>query len=165
VPGYSASFSYGVDKIRRYAPGYDIISYDQRGIGRTTPAVNCYGSALASAATLMNTVHQTTFDVPPDPFSAAGTRHMVAQQREAMAIMQLQADICGKNVGADVLKYMGTTTLIKDMERISAVLEGKDAKINFFGGSYGTCVAEYLLNMLPHKAGRVVAWGVADPVT
>ena len=37
---------------------------------------------------------------------------------------------------------MGTTILIKDMERLSETLEGKDAPINFIGGSYGTIVGE-----------------------
>ena len=127
------------------------------------PNVNCHGSAAASAISLAGTIHEETFDVPPDPFSEAGTRHLVAQQREAAGIMQVQAELCGKKVGADVLKYMGTTTLIRDMERISAVLEGKDAKINLISGSYGTIVAAYLVNMLPHKVGRVLTWGVADP--
>jgi len=113
---------------------------------------------------LANTVHEETFDVPTDPFSEAGTRHLVAQQREAAGIMQVQADLCGKHVGADVLKYMGTTTLIKDMERISAVLEGEDAVINLISGSYGTIVAAYLVNTLPNKVGRILTWGVGNPV-
>ena len=125
--------------------------------------MNCYGSARAYAIAMAGSVNAETFDVPPDPFSEAGTRHLVTQQREAQGMLQVQADMCGDKMGADVIKYFGTTTIIRDMDRINTILEGKDAKINLLSGSYGTIVAAYLVNMLPHKIGRVLTWGVANP--
>lgn len=149
--------------IATLAPRHDIISWDPRGIGRTTPNVNCHGTLAASRIALAGTTHEETFDVPSSPFTKAGTAHLVSQQKEALALMELQGKLCDEKMGADVLKYMGTKTLILDTERLSAALDGEDALINGFSGSYGTIWTAYLVNMLPHKVGRIVTHGVADP--
>jgi hypothetical protein len=121
---------------------YDVISWDPRGIGRTVPKVNCYGSFAEQRVALANTVMERTWTVPPDPWSDGGREMLVQQQREALAIFETQASICGEKMGAEVLKYMGTTTLIKDIEYLKNALDGEDALINFHGGSYGTIVGE-----------------------
>lgn len=162
VPGRSAAFTYG-KVIADLAPSYDIISWDPRGIGRTVPAVNCHGTAEKAVLAKAGTTHESTFEIPPDPFSEAGTTVLVFQQREALGIMQMQGELCEAVQGAEVLKYFGTTTLILDTNRISSVLEGKDALINGWSGSYGTIWTAYLVNMFPEKVGRVATYGVADP--
>nr|GAT49484.1 predicted protein [Mycena chlorophos] len=134
---------------------HDIISFDQRGQGRAEPNVNCFGSKRAYSEFQANTVFETTFSVPTDPFSEGGKAVLVEQQKQALVLEETQAAVCGRTVGADVLGYMSTTATIYDMEEISRVLEGEDALINFYGGSYGSVVGQYLVNMLPHKAGRV----------
>ena len=65
-------------------------------------------------------------------------------------------------MGAEVLKYMGTTTLIRDMDHVNTLLEGEGSKINLISGSYGSIVAAYLTNMLPSKVGKVLTWGVVE---
>ena len=86
------------------------------------------------------TVLDKTFEVPPDPYSREGLEVLVLQQKEALNLMQLQAEVCKETMGAEVLKWMGTTTLIKDIEYLKDTIDGKDALINFHGGSYGTVV-------------------------
>lgn len=159
---------------------FDIICWDPRGIGRTTPAVNCWGDAVTRHDKIGDTVLARTFEVPEDPLSPEGTKALVRQQREALRLMRLQADQCEREMGAETLKWMGTTTLIRDIEYLKNLIDGEDALINFFGGSYGTIVggsicleaehwtlkafaAEYLVNLLPNKVGAVIAHGVADP--
>ncbi|KAG8880549.1 hypothetical protein FRB97_000719 [Tulasnella sp. 331] len=165
VPGAMLSLMGFGESIHSLVGGrYDVYSWDPRGIGRTTPAVNCYGSANEQKAALLNTVAERTFSITSDPWSKEGRAVLVQQQREALAIWQMQATICNQTMGVDVLKYMGTTTLIKDMEYLKNAIDGLDAPINFHGGSYGTIVADYLVNMLPHRVGKVIAHGVADPV-
>ncbi len=142
VPGRSASFTLGRNLFGAIGGRYDLISWDGRGLGRTVPNVQCHSSAAVAAVYKANTVLESTFEVPTDPFSKEGRGSLIEQQKEALGLIQGQAEICGESLGADVLKYMGTTTLIKDMERLSEALEGKDAPINFIGGSYGTIVGE-----------------------
>jgi pimeloyl-ACP methyl ester carboxylesterase len=110
---------------------YDIISFDQRGLGHSTPKVNCFGSARSYEAFKANTVFETTFSVPEDPFSPAGRAVMIEQQKEVLALEEVQATVCANTMGGKVLGYMSTTTTIYDMEEISRVLEGADALINF----------------------------------
>jgi pimeloyl-ACP methyl ester carboxylesterase len=110
---------------------HDIISFDQRGLGHSLPKVNCFGSALNYELFLTNTVFETTFSVPKDPFSAAGRAVLIEQQKEALALEQIQGTMCAQTVGAEALGHMSTTTTIYDMEEISRVLVGEDALINF----------------------------------
>ncbi|KAF7304324.1 hypothetical protein HMN09_00834200 [Mycena chlorophos] len=144
---------------------HDIISFDQRGLGHSSPRVDCFGSALRYQTFKANTVFETTFSVPRDPFSAAGYAVLVEQQKEALALEDTQAKLCAETMGAEALGYMSTTMTIYDMEEISRVLEGEKAPINFWGGSYGTIVGTYLANMLPHKAGKIYIDGVVPSDT
>ncbi|KAJ6461039.1 TAP-like protein-domain-containing protein [Mycena sanguinolenta] len=160
VPGREASFASGARLQGLTGNRHDIISFDQRGLGRSTPKVNCFGSALKYQLFKTNTVFETTFSLPRDPFSAAGRAVLVEQQKEALALEETQGALCEQTIGAEALGYMSTTTTIYDMEEISRVMEGENALINFWGGSYGTIVGAYLGNMLPHKAGKILIDGV-----
>ncbi|KAF7368853.1 hypothetical protein MVEN_00210800 [Mycena venus] len=131
VPGRQASFASGARIQKVTGNRHDIISFDQRGLGRSTPKVNCFGSALKYQMFKTNTVFETTFSVPKDPFSAAGRAVLVEQQKEALALEETQGALCAETMGADVLGYMSTTTTIYDMEEISRVMEGEDTLINF----------------------------------
>lgn len=122
---------------------FDIICWDPRGIGRTQPAVNCWGDAVTRHHAVGNTVLDRTFEVPENPLSPEGTAVLAHQQREALRLMDLQAGQCARNVGADTLKWMGTTTLIRDIQYLKNLIDGEEALINFFGGSYGTIVGGY----------------------
>ncbi|KAF7324915.1 hypothetical protein MKEN_00533700 [Mycena kentingensis (nom. inval.)] len=159
APGRTMSFGEGRRIQNVTGSRHDIVSFDQRGLGRSTPSVNCFGSALAYQQFKANTVMDTSFAVPKDPFSEAGKAVLVEQQRRALALEEVQGAMCGRAMGA-ALGYMSTTTTVHDMEEISRVMEGEDALINFHGGSYGSIVGQYLANMLPHKAGRIYITGV-----
>jgi hypothetical protein len=78
-----------------------------------------------------NTVFETTFSVPKDPFSEAGRAILVEQQKEALALEETQGALCAQTMGAEALGHMSTTTTIYDMEEISRIMEGDDALINF----------------------------------
>ena len=47
----------------------------------------------------------------------------------------------------NVLKYVGTASVVRDMDRLTTELEGEGAAINFWGFSYGTVIGSYLVNM------------------
>ncbi|KAJ6557737.1 TAP-like protein-domain-containing protein [Mycena capillaripes] len=159
-PGRQISFGQAARIQNLTGNRHDIISFDQRGLGRSIPKVNCFGSYLKYQMFKTNTVFETTFSVPKDPFSEGGRAVLVEQQKEALALEETQGALCAETMGSEALGYMSTTTTIEDMEEISRVLEGEDALINFYGGSYGTIVGAYLGNMLPHKAGKILIDGV-----
>ncbi|THG99485.1 hypothetical protein EW026_g2874 [Hermanssonia centrifuga] len=88
---------------------------------------------------------------------------LIAQQREADVLYKTQFEVCDKTMG-DLLRYMGTSTVVRDIDFITTQLEGEDALINYWGGSYGSILGQYLVNMLPNRVGRVVIDGIADAV-
>ena len=60
-----------------------------------------------------------------------------SQQREAEALYKTQFAICGQNMG-DALRYMGTTTVARDIDFIASRLDGPDSLmwvVNFLLGS------------------------------
>jgi hypothetical protein len=60
---------------------------------------------------------------------------------------EAQAELCHENMDVEDLKYMGTATVVRDMDFMTQVLDGKDARVNFHGFSYGTILGAYLVNM------------------
>ncbi|KAF8498909.1 hypothetical protein BU17DRAFT_102873 [Hysterangium stoloniferum] len=141
---------------------YDFVGFDPRGIGETKPAVQCFAPGQYDQFT-KHTILQRGFDVGPnmsDPFTRD---HLLSQQREADVLYKAQFEVCARTMG-ETLRYMGSSTVSRDLDFITTALEGKDALINFYGFSYGTILAAYLINMFPNRIGRVVIDGVADTV-
>jgi hypothetical protein len=60
---------------------------------------------------------------------------------------EAQAELCHENMDVEDLKYMGTATVVRDMDFMTQVLDGKGARVNFHGFSYGTILGAYLVNM------------------
>jgi pimeloyl-ACP methyl ester carboxylesterase len=175
VSGYTSSFTFGKNIHRSIGGKFDVISWDPRGIGRTRPVVDCWGGELEASVVKANMPEELGLEVVPrlklnhnDSSSSSSSPDPILtfQLERFLAQNKLQASRCASfsTSHAEMLQHLGTTTLIKDTERINAVLEGPDAMINGVGGSYGTIWAAYLLGMLPGKVGKVVAHGVADPV-
>jgi hypothetical protein len=114
-----------------------------------------------------NTIFEPAYTVPnlanlSDPLNKI---YLTEQSRQFLAIKEAQANLCHENMDVEDLKYMGTSTVVRDMDFMTQVLDGKDAKINYFGSSYGTILGAYLVNMLPHRIGYSTINGVADAST
>ncbi|OCH84673.1 hypothetical protein OBBRIDRAFT_763985 [Obba rivulosa] len=144
-------------------PEYDVIGFDPRGIGETQPRTQCFPSQADYLAFKSHTVLERGYDVGPNLTVPGNREHLIALQREADALLKTQFEICGETMGEE-LRYMGTSTVVRDMDFITAVLEGDDALINYWGGSYGSILGQYLVNMLPDRVGRVTIDGIADAV-
>ncbi|KAJ7763322.1 hypothetical protein B0H16DRAFT_1368317 [Mycena metata] len=144
---------------------WDLLGFDPRGINKTSPQVQCFNSSSHFNFFVANTVLQQGFTVASSRnlSNPAIEAQLVEQAREFMALKKSQAELCAKNMG-DELKYMGTATVVRDMDFITKILDGEDAKINYWGGPYGSILGAYLVNMLPDRVGFVVIDGIADPV-
>ncbi|KAK0230153.1 Alpha/Beta hydrolase protein [Armillaria fumosa] len=144
---------------------WDLIGFDPRGIGRSTPATKCFSSALEAQLFAANTVIEQGITVSSiSNLSSPFLRdQLVEQHKQFLALKKSQAESCGKHMG-DELRYMGTATVVRDMDFMSEVFDGQGAKINYWGGSYGSILGAYLVNMLPHRIGYSVIDGIADPI-
>ncbi|TFY83522.1 hypothetical protein EWM64_g478 [Hericium alpestre] len=140
---------------------WDLVGFDPRGIGRTEPKVNCFGTSARQAMFQRNTVLDRGFQVAPKGSGLDRREHLIQQYQEADALYQTQFALCEQEMG-DSLRYMGTSTVVRDIDFITRALDGEEALINFWGGSYGSILGQYLVNMLPDRVGRVVIDGIAD---
>jgi pimeloyl-ACP methyl ester carboxylesterase len=105
---------------------YDLIGFDPRGIGQTVPKVLCFSSKLAYQMFKAGTVLDHGFNIGPDPFSSEGRFHLLEQHRELLALQQAEYERCGEAMG-DELRYMSTSTVVRDIEEMSRAFEGEDA--------------------------------------
>ncbi|KAF8579923.1 alpha/beta-hydrolase [Ramaria rubella] len=142
---------------------YDFVGFDPRGIGETEPRVRCFGEDGNYQLFKTHTVLDRGFDVGPNLTDPRTRDNLLLQQREAESLYKTQFERCARTMG-ETLKYMGTTTVSRDIDFITTALEGEDALINFYGASYGSILGAYLVNMFPDRVGRVVIDGIADAV-
>ncbi|KAF8959156.1 hypothetical protein BDZ97DRAFT_1667553 [Flammula alnicola] len=145
---------------------WDLVGFDPRGIGQSKPAVQCFPDFITHQLYISNTVVEGGITTPPMAnFSSPLFRENVVEQfRQLLVIKQSQAERCGEVMG-DELKFMGTATVARDLEFMTRVFDGEDAKVNFHGASYGAIIGVWLVNMFPERVGYIVIDGIVDPVS
>ncbi|KAI0791570.1 TAP-like protein-domain-containing protein [Irpex lacteus] len=143
---------------------WDIVGFDPRGTGvDSQPLTKCFTGQTNYADFIRNTVLHRSYDIASNLSLAEAREKLVALHTEAEDLYKVQFKVCEKTMG-EIIKYMGTSTVVRDIDYITRYLAGEDALINFWGFSYGTILGQYLVNMLPDRVGRVVIDGVADAV-
>ncbi|KZT58680.1 hypothetical protein CALCODRAFT_451259 [Calocera cornea HHB12733] len=142
---------------------YDIVGIDPRGIGDTEPKTQCLPPGQNNALKA-HTVLERNFDYSSRAVPEELRASLLRQQEEMDALVQVQYRMCAVNMGKKV-RYMGTTTVVRDIEFVTRVLEGGEALINYYGGSYGSIIGQYLVNMFPDRLGKVAIEGIVDGVS
>ena len=120
---------------------YDIIGFDPRGVGSSTP-VDCIDDRE------MAKVLDSDFDMETE----AGRR---AQKAQAKKI----AEGCKKHSG-ELLAHVGTEPAARDMDVLRGLVG--DEKLNYLGFSYGTQLGGAYADLFPKKVGRMVLDGAVD---
>ncbi|GAA1356701.1 alpha/beta fold hydrolase [Streptomyces beijiangensis] len=135
LPGFGPSFA-------ALNTRYDLVSFDPRGVGGSAP-VSCFTGPETDA---YNQVDST----PDTP----------AEAEQFMDVTQAFAAACEKNSGA-LLPHLTTTNVAQDLDRVRAAVG--DAKLNYYGFSYGTELGGTYAHLFPKKVGRAVLDGVMNP--
>lgn len=117
---------------------YDIVGFDPRGVGGSTP-VDC--SELQDA----------DIDAYPTTDDAV---------RELHQLLSELATGCVNKEGA-YLQQLGSMNVVRDMDEIRRAM-GED-ELNFIGYSYGTRLAALYLQTYPQHSGRIVLDGSVLP--
>ncbi|MFG2945277.1 alpha/beta hydrolase [Streptomyces adustus] len=121
---------------------YDLVSWDPRGVG-ASGGVRCRGDRQIQAA--------EAIDVTPDT------------PAEEQAYFQDATDFgqgCKKAAG-DLMAHVSTTDTARDMDLMRQVLG--DAKMHYFGISYGTELGGVYAHLFPGNVGRLILDAVVDP--
>ncbi|MFZ2174059.1 MAG: alpha/beta hydrolase [Rhodococcus sp. (in: high G+C Gram-positive bacteria)] len=126
------------------AERFDVIGFDPRGVGASTPQVRCLTDVEADARRKENDVDMTF----------AGIARTEAKNRE-------YAQKCAERTGVDVLAHVGTYDVVRDMDVIRAVLG--DDELNYLGYSYGTRLGSVYAETFPGNIRAMVLDGALDP--
>ncbi|MEV8637230.1 alpha/beta hydrolase [Streptosporangium sp. NPDC051023] len=120
---------------------YDLIGFDPRGVGHSTP-VTC-GLDLMRQFTLLL----------PYPAPDGGIERNLAFARDTSAA-------CAERSG-DLLPFITTANTARDMDRIRAALG--EPKLSYFGLSYGTYLGAVYISLFPGRGDRIVLDSAVDP--
>lgn len=123
---------------------YDIIGFDPRGIGRSSP-LRCFRSVAEAESSF-----------PPSPFPLSG---------DELPWFERASDFLDKKCdyfGSKMLNHMSTANVARDLELMRRRLG--DDQLNYVGLSYGTMIGQTYANMYPDKVGAMVIDGVLDPI-
>ena len=115
---------------------YDIIGFDPRGLGHSTP-VSCRLSAE----------QQALGNIPPYARDAADVTRIAAQSKQI-------AEQCATSSTAWLRPYINTANVARDVDRIRAALG--EQKISYFGSSWGTYVGALYATLFPQGADRIL---------
>ena len=157
---------------------WEILSWDPRGVGATTPRVDCFGTVLA----------RDRYFVEKHGIGAITAAEDVLQRQ--FAVTDAWSSLCqNADQEIDILPYITTPSVARDMvemvdrihdlrtEELARKAASEGAKqvplmaeisgsgpprLNYMGFSYGTVLGNYFASMFPGRVGRVLVDGVDD---
>jgi len=121
---------------------FDIIGFDPRGVGESTP-VDCLPDGQVDELVATD----------PDPDTSA-------EIRTADGLLADLGKGCVERSGA-LASHISTVEAAKDIDVLRAVLG--DARLSYFGASYGTFLGATYADQFPDRVGRMVLDGAIDP--
>jgi pimeloyl-ACP methyl ester carboxylesterase len=130
---------------------YDILGFDPRGINMTVPKVACLKSVPARTA-LQQILGSTA---PSIDLHDVGIWDSFAQ---------LIAEECEANSGANILPFVNTPTVARDIASIVDALHAeKKHHVSYWGFSYGTNLGAIFTAMFPNKLHKIILDGIRSP--
>ncbi|MGW7257099.1 alpha/beta hydrolase [Streptomyces sp. NPDC054834] len=121
---------------------YDLVSFDPRGVGRSAP-VECESDAQLDEY----------FQQDATPDDSAERTQLLDRTKQFNAACEKHSE--------KILPHVRTTDAARDMDLMRQVLG--DAKLYYFGISYGTELGGVYAHLFPRNVGRAVFDAVVDP--
>ncbi len=128
---------------KRVTDVYDVVGFDPRGVGSSTP-IDCVSDKFLDK-------YVASDPSPDNPAEIKQMQHLWKRFTEG----------CVKRSGK-LLKHVSTIEAAKDMDILRAVVG--DKKLHYFGASYGTYLGATYAALFPRKVGRMVLDGAVDPL-
>ncbi|MDT5065724.1 MAG: hypothetical protein QOK02_1879 [Mycobacterium sp.] len=123
---------------------FDLVGFDPRGVGHSTPELRCRTDAEFDAYRRE----------PNVDYSPTGVAHIEGLYRQF-------AQDCATRVGKDLLANVGTASTGKDMDVVREALG--ENQINYLGFSYGTEIGSAYAQAYPDRVRAMVLDGAVDP--
>ena len=134
---------------------YDIIGFDPRGVGQSTP-ITCWTD---------DEIRQSLTDPgddagPTDPLKGVTSTNTPAQNKIDRGTAN--AARCAQHSEVpELLDHVGTRNVARDMDVLRAT--NGNATLNYLGISYGTHIGAVYADLFPSRVGRVVLDSAVDP--
>ena len=136
--------------------GYDVVGFDPRGIGQSTP-ITCWTD---------EDIHQVLTDAQNGKLSdlasidTASSTYVSAQEKINLGAADAAACTQHSEV-PELLDHVGTRNVARDLDVLRAT--SGDATLNYLGVSYGTHIGAVYADLFPGRVGRAVLDGAMDP--
>lgn len=127
---------------KRVREHYDIVGFDPRGVGKSTP-VKCSSTKFLDEFLLA--------DASPDT---------AAEHKQLVDLSKQFADNCKAKAGR-LLPHVSTADAARDMDVLRAAIG--DAKLTYLGKSYGTYLGAVYAKLFPTRIRALVLDGAIDP--
>jgi pimeloyl-ACP methyl ester carboxylesterase len=136
LPGMARKFGEAVRE------SYDIVSWDPRGIGESSP-LTCPPNADAE-------------------FAALGIPDSVGERLRYERGTARWAGACRRQSGP-VFDHVDTLSNARDLDRLRQLLD--EPKLNYIGYSYGTRIGLFYADLFPRRVGRMALDSPVSPVS
>ncbi len=133
--GYAAGFNaQGLER-------YDVVGWDPRGVGASTP-VSCFGSSDLD--------RYFSVDLSPDD---AAEKQRLRAENYAFGVSCLARS-------GRLLQHISTAETVQDLDLLRGLVG--DPMLHYFGASYGTQIGALYAQTYPEKVGHLVLDGAVD---
>jgi pimeloyl-ACP methyl ester carboxylesterase len=139
------SFGFGDFLNQTLLGKFDIVGWDPRGIGGSTP-IQCWDSNAAR--------NRYFGDSPIFPYKA----------RQERPFYELNRNIANLCFGRDqaIVRHMSTADVVRDLDLLRQAVG--DQRLTYLGYSYGSHIGNTYANMFPSKVRALVIDGVLNPI-
>jgi pimeloyl-ACP methyl ester carboxylesterase len=125
----------------RFAPGYDIVGFDPRGVAES-------GDRACGVS-----IDQLMLRVSEPESMAAALEQMTAEQAA-------EGQRCASTWGG-LLNQLGSNNVVRDLDRLRQALG--EERLNFLGVSYGTRLGALYAHEFPESSGAIVLDAIVGP--
>ena len=135
--------------------GYDMIGFDPRGVGQSTP-ITCWTDDEIK----QHLANPSDDAGPTDPLKGVTSKNVPAQDKIDRGATN--AARCAKHSKVpELLDHVGTRDVARDLDILRAT--NGNEKLNYLGTSYGTRIGAIYADLFPDRVGRVVLNSAMDP--
>ncbi|KIY60841.1 alpha/beta-hydrolase [Cylindrobasidium torrendii FP15055 ss-10] len=133
----------------RFGPTFDVVSFDPRGVGRSTPRIQFFKTAAEKAL-----------------WDLTNPTHLILNAttvKDGLSQLWAQSQLLGtvaKEHDTGILNYVTTDNVAHDIIKMNEQF-GRD-KVQYYGISYGTALGAVLAALYPDKIERLVIDGVLE---
>jgi pimeloyl-ACP methyl ester carboxylesterase len=127
---------------RELLDGFDVVGFDPRGVGESTP-IECVDAAE------LDELRAADYDTRKE----SGRESLRADARRIAAACEATS--------GELLPHVDTVSAARDMDILRAVLG--DPELYYLGYSYGSLLGATYADLFPGKVGRLVLDGAVDP--